>query len=164
MPARVLAVTTEKDDIIPIRREVIIAEVGGLVDESRVTLGFWSPDLQPEKISAVLGCAPTSSHRRGDPRRRGPSWPQGAWLLRVEGIAPTGPEELVSQLFGRLPNDRAVWEGLVAKYTVRVTFGIFIGAWNRGFDLSPASVKQIAALGVPVGFDIYADGEDEDNK
>jgi hypothetical protein len=162
--------TAEKDDtsptpiregiIIPIREEVIIAEVGGMVDETRLTLGIHGPDLLPEEISAVLGCAPTRAHRRGDPcGRYSPSWREGAWLLIVEGRAPSGPDELVPQLLRCLPSDRAIWEEVVARYIVRLSFGIFVGAWNRGFDLSPTSMKQLAALGVPVGFDIYADGE-----
>lgn len=154
--------TREKDDTSRARGRVI-AEVGGLVDETRLTLGIHGPALQPEEISALLGCAPTSSHRRGDTRRPGsPAYGQGGWLLTVEGSAPAEPDELVRQLLDRLPTDPAVWEQLVAKYTVRVGFGIFVGAWNRGFELSPTSLRQLAVFGVPVGFDIYADGEEED--
>src|SRR5574341_2199339 len=64
----------------------IIAEVGGLVDEARVTRGVYGPDLDPEEISTALNCAPTSAHRRGDARGpRRPGWAKGAWLLAVEG-------------------------------------------------------------------------------
>jgi hypothetical protein len=154
--------TGEEDDASQGRKSVIIAEVGGLVDETRVTLGIHGPDLQPEEISAVLGCDPTSARRRGDARRRGPPSPQGAWLLTVEGKAPAEPDKLVRRLLAHLPNDPAVWEQLAARYSVRVTFGIFIGAWNRGFDLSPAAMRRLADLGATVGFDIYADGEAEE--
>jgi hypothetical protein len=157
--------TGEKDDPRRVRGRDIGGEVGGPVDETRLTLGIHGPDLQPEEISALLGCAPTSAHRRGDARRPGGrAYPQGAWLLTVEGSAPTGPDELVQQLLGSLPSDPAVWGQLAAKYTVRVGFGIFVGAWNRGFELSPASIKQLAVLGIPVGFDVYADSaQEEDN-
>jgi hypothetical protein len=156
--------TKENDDMSQARGREIIAEVGGLVDETRLTLGIHGVDVQPEEISAVLGCAPTSAHRRGDVRRPGsPPYPQGGWLLTVEGRAPTGPDELVRQLLGRLPNDPAVWEQLATRYSVQVSFGVFVGAWNRGFELSTTSLRQLAGLGVPVGFDIYADGENEDD-
>lgn len=145
--------------------DYIVAEVGGPVDETRVTLGVYGPDVQPEEISALLRCTPTSAHRRGDARRPGiPPWPQGAWLLTVEGMAPAGPDEVVQQLLGRLPDDPAIWAQLAAKHTVRVTFGIFVGAWNRGFELSPAAVRQLAVLGVPIGFDIYADADEGDHE
>jgi len=142
---------------------MVISEVGGPVDEARLTLGIHGPDLQPEEISALLRCAPTSSHLRGEARRRGGvAYRQGAWLLTVEGSAPAEPDDLVRQLLDRLPTDPAVWEQLVAKYTVRVGFGIFVGAWNRGFELSPSSLRQLAHFGVPIGFDIYADGKEEE--
>lgn len=138
----------------------IVAEVGGPVDETHVTLGIYGPDVQPDEISAVLGCAPTSAHRRGDPRLHGhPVWPQGAWLLTVVGTAPVEPNEVLQQLLVQLPEDPAVWKELASKHSVRVTFGIFAGGWNQGFELAPASVKQLAGLGIPVAFDIYADGD-----
>src|SRR5574341_1076894 len=136
----------------------IIAEVGGLVDEARVTRGVYGPDLDPEEISTALNCAPTSAHRRGDARGpRRPGWAKGAWLLAVEGRSPVGPDEILDRLLGRLPDDPGVLRRLAAKYSVRVRFGLFVGEWNRGFELSPRSIERLAALGVSVGFDMYAD-------
>lgn len=91
-------------------------------------------------------------------------WQQGAWLLRLEGKAPSVPEDLVQQLLPLLPRDRSAWERLRAKHAVRITFGLFTGAWNRGFDLSPASVTFLATTGAQVGFDIYADADGDDGK
>jgi hypothetical protein len=81
-------------------------------------------------------------------------------LLVVEGKAPTGPDELVQELLGRLPNDATIWRRLAAQHTIRLTFGIFFGTWNRTFELSPTSMRRLADLGVPVGFSIYADGDE----
>jgi hypothetical protein len=77
----------------------------------------------------------------------------------VEGKAPTEPEELVELLTGRLPSEAAIWDQLSAKYTVRLTLGLFTCDWNRGFELSPKSVRRVAAMGACLGFDIYADHE-----
>ena len=63
----------------------------------------------------------------------------------------------IARLLRQLPSDPAVWADLHARYRVRLSFGIFFDAWNRGFDLSPASLRSIADLGVPLGFDIYAE-------
>lgn len=154
--------TNRQDRMTLIGGGDIVAEVGGPVDETRVTLGIHGAELDPAEISKLLGCPPTSAHRRGDPRASGlPPWPQGCWLLCVEGEAPTRPEELVDQLLRGLPMDTAIWEHLRTKYTVRVTFGIHIGDWNRGFELSPASVERLASLGAPVGFDIYVDADEK---
>lgn len=140
----------------------VIAEVGGLVDETRVTLGVYGPDLNPEDVSELLWCLPTRSHRRGETAgRRSPPFKGGAWLLSFEGKAPVGPEELLIQMLERLPSSAERWVQVRERYSVRITVAIFFEGWNRGFGFSPASVARLAELGVPVEFDIYADGEDE---
>jgi hypothetical protein len=147
------------DDIIPIRKPEIVGEAGGLVDESRLTLAIYGDELDPDEISRLLGCAPTRARRRGDARRSGPPWPQGAWLFSVEGKSPTGPDELVNLLLAGLPSNRGVWTDLRARFKVRLLFGIFIDRWNRGFELTPKAIFCISALGCEVGFDIYANPE-----
>jgi hypothetical protein len=155
------------DDVTPNREPEgigeVIAEVGGLVDSSRLTLGIHGEDLDPDEISRLLGCAPSRAHRRGDARRRGPPWSTGAWLLSVEGQSPTGPEELVHLLLARLPADDGIWADLRSRFRLRLGFGIFTERWNRGFDLSADAVRRINALGAGLGFDIYANLEDGDN-
>lgn len=149
------------DDIIPIRKPQIIGEAGGLVDKCRLTLAIHGEDLEPDEISRLLGCAPTSSHRRGEPRRLGPSWPKGAWLLSVEGEAPLGPEDLVQLLLSRLPENDDFWSQLRCRFRVQLMFGIFTKRWNRGFELSAETIQRIHRLGAGVGIDIYANGEDD---
>lgn len=135
----------------------VIAVVGGEVDETSCTLGFYGPDLDPDEISTALNCLPTSAHRRGEVARSGRAWPEGAWLLRVEGRAPADPDALVHRLLDLVAAERAVWKTLVGTYRARLGFGIFMGAWNRGFELSTATLSRIAELQIPVGFDIYVD-------
>jgi hypothetical protein len=147
------------DDIIPVRKPEIVGEAGGLVDESRLSLGIHGDELDPDEISRLFGCAPSRAHRKGDARRSGPPWPQGAWLLSVEGKSPTGPEELVHLLLARLPSDSSVWADLRARFKVRLLFGIFIDHWNRGFELTPQAISRIGTLGCEVGFDVYANLE-----
>jgi Domain of unknown function (DUF4279) len=147
------------DDVTPIRKPEIIGKAGGLADESRLTLGIHGEDLDPEEISRLLGCAPSSSHRRGDQRRSGPPWPNGAWLLTVEAKSPTGPEELVHLLLSRLPTDEALWSDLRRRFRLKLSFGVFTERWNRGFELSPDAIRRIESLGAGVGLDIYANLE-----
>jgi hypothetical protein len=148
------------DDITPIRKPEIIGEAGGLVDESRLTLGVHGEDLDPDEVSRLLGCAPTSSHRRGDALRSGRACQKGGWLLSVEAKSPTGPDELVHLLLSRLPTEQAVWADLRRRFQLQLTFGVFTERWNRGFDLTADAVRRIDVLGVGVGFDIYANLEE----
>lgn len=150
------------DDITPIWKLELIGEAGGLVDQSRLTLAIHGEDLDPDEISRLLGCAPTSAHRRGDSRRLGPPWAKGAWLLSVEGKSPTGPEELVHLLFARLPTDEVLWSGLRRRFRLQLMFGIFTERWNRGFELSPEAVRRIVSIGAGVGLDIYANLQERD--
>jgi hypothetical protein len=49
-----------------------------------------------------------------------------------------------SALLDRLPIDPAVWESLRSRFDVRLGFGLFQGAWNRGFDLSSQVLRRVA--------------------
>jgi hypothetical protein len=149
------------DDITPIRKPEIVGEAGDLVDESRLTLGVYGDDLDPDEISRILGVTPTSAHRRGEPRRSGPPWPADAWLLSVEGKSPTGPEELVRLLLVRLPVDGDLWADLRRRFRLRLSFGIFTERWNRGFELSSEAIRLVDSLGSGMGVDIYTNLEDD---
>ncbi len=140
----------------------VLCTVGGPVDEVGVCVAVYGEDLDPAEVSAILGCTPTSAHRRGD--RRGPKSPlykRGAWLLEVRGTTPEGPEELVAKLLGQLRSDEAVWLKLGERYEVQLRFGIHMTGWNRGFDLSAELVERVARLHAKVGFDIYAYGGED---
>lgn len=146
----------------------IIAEVGGSIDEVSVSVCIHGEDLDPDAITARLGCEPSASHRRGDrrPSRRkdappNPPATQGAWFLSARGAPPETVETLTAALLDRLPADERVWAELAARYDVQLRYGIHIGGFNQGFDLSPSLVRRIAGLHASVGFDIYADGDEE---
>src|SRR5687768_1292661 len=107
----------KSEDVSPIRLPEVIATVGGVVDETRLTLSVHGDDLDPDEISRILGCAPSRSHRRGELRPySGLPWPQSAWLLTVEGLAPIQPEHVLLPLLDRLPDDPAIWDSLRAQY------------------------------------------------
>jgi hypothetical protein len=56
--------------------------VGGVIDKTDVCLGVYGDDLDPGEVTIVLGCEPTSSHRRGDKMKGGINvWRRGAWLF-----------------------------------------------------------------------------------
>jgi hypothetical protein len=149
-------------DLIRFRVPEIITVIGGLVDETRVTIGVYGEDVAPQEISNALGCTPTSAHRKGDAREHGvPPWPEGAWLYTVEGKAPQGPAEVLAQLLDRVSADPQVWCALRARFTVRITFGIFVSQWNRGFELPPAAIKRLNETGAEIGVDIYANSGDD---
>jgi hypothetical protein len=112
-------------------------------------------------VNARLGCPPSTSHRKGDRAGR-PSPPSrtGAWLLRVEVKSPEGPDEALRRLLMRLPNDPLWWRDLREQYEIQLWLGIFTKAWNRGFDLTPATIAMIHSTGSALMFDLYVEPED----
>jgi hypothetical protein len=156
----------DKNDnkVVPIRREKIIAEVGGVVDESVATLAVYGKDLEPDDVTALLGTKPTISFRRG--HQVGPNSPptsHGAWFLEIRGGAPDGPDVQLRKLLMRLPYSEDVWRKLRSRYEVQLRFGIFMCGWNKGFDLDPDLVVRLGKMGVKLDFDIYANGDEEEN-
>jgi hypothetical protein len=80
-------------------------------------------------------------------------------VLSIEGKAPAEPEHLLSLLLAQLPSNPLVWDELRSRFDARLGFGIFQHAWNRGFTLSPESLRRVAALGLALDFDIYAEDD-----
>ncbi len=151
------------DDVVPIRKPETLIEVGGPVDEVRVTLAIYGEELDPAKVSEFLGCGPTKSHRKGhQPGPRSPASKEGAWFLTVEGKAPTGPDELARLLLEKFPRDRAFWRTLSESYRVQIHVGIHTGGWNRGFGFPPDVLDLVAATGASLEFDLYFYGDETD--
>jgi hypothetical protein len=154
------------DNVIPMRSDRVIATVGGCVDEVRVTLALYGDDLDPVEISNLLGCQPTSSHRRGEVRigkKTGHRtvYKQGAWLLDADGRAPRTADELTTELLEKVSSDDNLWLDLGRRFDVQMRYGIFVEAWNRGFGLRRDVVCRVARLCASLEFDVYANLEDE---
>lgn len=89
----------------------VLAEVAGVVDESRVTLAICGDDLDPDDVSAKLRCVPSHNHHKGERRSQtSPPFRTGAWILSVEGGAPRGPNELIDELLARFPQTTSFGE------------------------------------------------------
>ncbi|MFI5302896.1 MAG: DUF4279 domain-containing protein [Polyangiales bacterium] len=140
----------------------VTAIVGGPVEESSVAVCLYGDDLDPDSISARLGCACSHSFRRGDLQPRTlRSREFGAWFLKERGTAPLGPAELLASLLDRLPEDPKLWSELRREFDVRLRVAVHFDGWNREFDLPGALVAKIAQLGVQIRFDLYAYVDDE---
>jgi hypothetical protein len=151
------------DDPVKLNEETrVLADVGGPVDETRVTLAVYGEDLDPTEVTRLLGCQPTQVHRKGDKRHpTSVPYQTGAWFFTLETKAPSGPDELIPLLLRQLPGDSAFWAGLRERYDVQIRVAIHTAGWNRGFDISPATAELIAATGASLGFDLYFYEDDE---
>lgn len=132
--------------------------VGGIIDETRVTLTLQGADLDPAAVTALAGVEPTRSHRRGE--ALGPGREEmrqyGDWVLEVNVNAPEDAELALAKLFASLPGD-AFWNDLTAKYRTSLTLMMVVKAWNRGFQLSASTLQEVARRGLTLSFDVYAE-------
>lgn len=139
-----------------------LIRTGGLVEETKISLGIHGPDVDPSAIAKLLGVEPTSQHRAGEARRSGPPWRDGAWLFCVEAKAPRGPEEAARELLAALPPaDAACWTQLRSEHRFLLKVAVFFGGWKRGFGLSEETLQQLACIAGSVDFDLYADSGSE---
>ncbi len=122
-----------------------VVSVGGEIDRVKVSLRFGGDDLDPDDVSTLLGCQPTTSYRKGDslPSQRSDRIAHtGLWLLK--GAESEGDlETQVSRLLDRIPAELTAWEAL-ARFDGNIFCGLFLNDWNRGFSLSPELMQRLA--------------------
>jgi Domain of unknown function (DUF4279) len=133
---------------------------GGPVDKFVVTLRFSGEDLDPNRISALLGCAPTMARPKGAPissREGAPLAKKGQWHLTIESKDGDcdDVEDGIKALLARLPADPALWASLTSMYKADVFCGLFLETENRGFTVSAEISKTLSDRHLDIGFDIY---------
>ena len=148
------------DKVVPIKPKGNEVVTGGIVDSSSASLCFYSEDLDPDKISEILGVEASTYFRKGHRRNANAKpYKKGAWILRIEGDAPSGPNEHLEKLLNNFSLSENIWEQLRNEYESRISVGIHMSGWNRGFALSPKVLALIKNTGIELDFDIYADDE-----
>lgn len=131
----------------------------GVVDEAMATLSLQGDDLDPQEVTDLLGVTPHKSHRKGEPisKWRDDQHAHGAWSYEVRLKAPDGPDAALSQLLAMLPSDLELWASLTQRYQARVDLALVVKAWSRGFDLPAPVIQQLAARGLAVWCEVYAE-------
>jgi len=145
------------------RSESQLFSVGGPIERAKVTLRVIGDELDPDEITNLLQCEPTSKARKGDMVAADGKGPQrvspiGRWSLHSEEPEDLALEDQVLKILSRVAEKREVWERLTQQYKVDLFCGVFLneGTWNRGFSLSPTVLKELAARNLEIGFDIYS--------
>jgi hypothetical protein len=127
--------------------------------EIQVTLSFLGRDLDPDMLTELLGFAPDSIRRRGQPyAARFPDRLSafGAWHLQSRLASTASLEAQILDILGRLPTDPALWRRLTGDYQARLFVGVFLNTGNQGFNLSSDLMARLANYSLPLAFDIYA--------
>jgi hypothetical protein len=120
---------------------------GGDINRIEIELRVTADDLDPDRITRMLGVAPTAAARKdesvdvdGVPMVQ----PTGTWRYAL----PASPEwelsDAIDTLLEQMPPDPALWESLVAWANVSVICALFVHDVNRGADLHPDTLARLA--------------------
>ena len=135
---------------------------GGDLKDSKVTLFLYSQNLDVAKLSALLGCTPTHAQEKGQLRRtphgQGPA-PIGLWSLEAPRTVTF--EKKIQWLLDSKPASGAIWRRLANSHDVQLRCGIFMHAWNEGFELPAETVVNLGKRRWKLGVDIYSAEGDE---
>ena len=117
--------------------------------------------LNPEAISAELGCSPTLSHAKGDLRPRPTAaWQSGIWLLEAKPCEPENLDAQVEELLMQLTPDLAVWERLTSTLRVDLFVGFYMEGSDEGSDVSAETLRALGERGIKLSLCVYAPRED----
>lgn len=119
---------------------------------------FWAEGyvVSHADISARLGLTPTSTRSIGEKGRYGPPAPANRWelmspLARGEGLL----QDYLEALLGLLETKAAAARALTSDCSAGINcVGYYYGA-NPGLHLSTTLLARLAALNLPVDFDLY---------
>jgi hypothetical protein len=126
-----------------------------------LTLTIARFDADPDAVTDILGLAPTSVARRGDPRRSGRLHDFNIWHLELHAAPLTDGREhadaivkLIGQLKGR--EHRFVELAKTIKpASVSIYGGFHVSDEQQGVWLDPDQMAVLAACGIGWGLDLF---------
>jgi hypothetical protein len=121
------------------------------------TLRIFSDNLDPTDVTTRLGIMPTTAHVRGD-RRGGNAAPyrHGMWSLSTMAFESLDVREHIDQLLDLIEPAGRVLAELRLEGTTQDIFCFWATDNGQGGpSLDPIQMGRLAALDLPVGFDLY---------
>ena len=123
------------------------APTGGDIDRLEIALRVTGNDLDPERITRMLGVNPSFAARKGEAvDHDGVPVTQhtGMWSYAL----PASPEwelgDAIDTLLEQLPADPALWESLAGWARVSVVCELYVHDIDRAADLAPDTLARLA--------------------
>jgi hypothetical protein len=117
------------------------------IDRIEIELRVSSDDLDPDRITRMLGVVPSAAARKDesvDVDGVPVTQPTGVWRYAL----PASPEwelsDAIDTLLEQMPADPALWESLSGWADVAVICGLYVHDVNRGADLHPDTLARLA--------------------
>jgi hypothetical protein len=127
--------------------------------ETTMAIRFFGDDLDPDEITARLGCLPTFSAKKGGiwATKGGTekTASTGFWRLVARDRQPGDLDAQISELLASCSEDLSIWIDLTNRFTANVFCGLFMNKSNDGAVLSVESMQKLGSRQLPLWFDIY---------
>ena len=128
------------------------------IDRLEIALHVSSDELDPERITRMLGVAPTFAGRKGEQIDHGGvpiTQPRGIWCYAL----PASPEwelgDAIDTLLERLPADPALWESMAGWAVVSVVCGLYVHDVGRSAALPPDTLARLAERRLTLRLEIH---------
>ena len=117
-------------------------------------------DLLPEEITALMGCTPTRTRRKGQVLFRSAAGKErlareGSWAFAAKDRSPGDLEVQIFEVLEALPSDLTLWRGVAERFKLAMFCGVFMDQTNVGCSLSPEAMRACADRGLILELDIY---------
>jgi len=124
---------------------------------SRGSLRIVSGTIDPVDIAKQLGLEPTKTHVKGSPRsaRHNATWPSSLWLLNSPLTDQSDMADHIRYFLDLLEPKVHALEALATNCKIDLFCGFSSGNGQGGFVLDPHTLSRLAALKIPVVFDLY---------
>ena len=127
------------------------------ISQIRVSLRVFGEGLEPEEVSALLGCEPTRFHRKGDKvssANISSIEPTGAWILDSPLSGKSEIEDQVEALLASVSNDGDEWASLTSRFSASILCCVSFESENGSFELSPRLAQSLSERGLVIAFDV----------
>jgi hypothetical protein len=131
---------------------------GGDIDRLEIALRVTRDDLDPERITRMLGVVPSFAGRKGeevDHNGVPVTQPTGIWTYEL----PASPEwelgDAIDTLLEQFPPDPALWESLATWADVSVVCGLFVHEVDRAATLAPDTLARLAERRLSLRLEIH---------
>jgi hypothetical protein len=128
------------------------------IDRLEIALRVTGDELDPERITRMLGVSPTLAARRGEHVDIGGvpvSQPVGVWRYAL----PASPEwelgDAIDTLLENLPADPALWESMAGWAEVAVVCGLYVHDVDRSAALPPDTLARLAERRLTLRLEIH---------
>ena len=121
--------------------------------------------LDPDEVTAIVGVAPTSVQRRGDPveKRPGKTYSRGGWWISTQGLLTSkDARHHLDWIIGKMSGKEAEFAQLHERgYLVDLCVRWDSRHGHGGPTIGPEQMRALADLGLDLWFDVYVGEMDE---